>query len=129
MNARVLARYIIAFGAIIFVLGGTKYATNQPVTFDPSKSGRSVFGGRDDLGNMLQVQTENLDRQQRRSSASGIMIFGGAVAFVGLAVWAAGKGTGSIAGEPSKACPFCAETIKAAAKVCRYCKREIPSTQ
>jgi len=126
MNTRTLASYIVALGAVIFVLGGIKYTSNQPVAFDPSKSGRSIFGGRDDLGNMLQVQTENLERQQRRSSASGIMILGGAVLFVGAAVWAAGKGTGStVAAEPTKACPFCAETIKAAAKVCRFCRREL----
>jgi hypothetical protein len=27
---------------------------------------------------------------------------------------------------PTKQCPFCAETIKQAAKVCRFCGRELP---
>lgn len=29
---------------------------------------------------------------------------------------------------PTKVCPFCAETIKQAARVCRFCGRELPVT-
>ena len=38
---------------------------------------------------------------------------------------AAAPGPAGDAG-PTRACPFCAETIKAAAKVCRFCSRELP---
>jgi hypothetical protein len=30
---------------------------------------------------------------------------------------------------PTRVCPFCAETIKAAAKVCRFCNRELDAAR
>lgn len=129
MNARILATCTIGIGAIVLLVGSIMYGNNQPVRFDPAKSGRSVFGGRDDLGNMLQVQTENLRREQRKSSASGIIVLGAAIVIAGAITWRIGKGTHSLRPtEPSesfKTCPFCAETVRAAATVCRFCGREI----
>jgi hypothetical protein len=33
--------------------------------------------------------------------------------------------TDVVRGEPLRSCPWCAETIKAAAKICRFCRREV----
>jgi hypothetical protein len=35
---------------------------------------------------------------------------------------------GRVEAGPTKVCPFCAETIKQAAKVCRFCNRELPAS-
>lgn len=37
------------------------------------------------------------------------------------------KQLGAADGGPTRACPFCAETIKAAAVVCKHCKRDLPA--
>jgi uncharacterized membrane protein YdbT with pleckstrin-like domain len=37
-----------------------------------------------------------------------------------------GKTVEGMEGEPTRECPYCAELIKARAKICRYCNRELP---
>ena len=70
----------------MFAYGGFQWITNQPKKFNPAESGRSILGGRNDLGNMLNVQTTNFVRAGKREDAVKILIAGGIVAFVGLGI-------------------------------------------
>jgi flagellar basal body-associated protein FliL len=49
-----------------------------------------------------------------------------AVGLVALIVFLAGRQRSSSAGR--QPCPYCAELIKAEAKVCRYCGRDLPAS-
>jgi hypothetical protein len=46
------------------------------------------------------------------------------VAFVVLIIWLIRKLVGAAGGD-AKICPHCAETIKAGARVCRFCGRDV----
>jgi len=83
MDLKKLYTIIAVAGCILLIFGIFKYQTNQPKKFDQSESGQSIFGGRDDLGNWMNVQAENLDRQKNRENASSIMIIGGIIALIG----------------------------------------------
>lgn len=71
-------------------------------------------------------------------SACNVLTLGGsqdavvgglAIAFItgliGVAMLVAGARRHGVA--PTRKCPHCAETILAAANVCRYCNRDVPS--
>lgn len=82
--------YFKKFGLVIFILGvvilgfGTiQLGTNQPKKFDKSESKTSIFGGADDLGNWMETQSINSEREQKRKQATNIMIVGGIVLIIG----------------------------------------------
>lgn len=74
---------ILVLGLIILAYGGFQFKANQPKRFNPAESGRSIFGGRDDIGNYLNVHMTNITRASKRQDAKRAMIIGGIVAFLG----------------------------------------------
>lgn len=59
-------------------------------------------------------------------------IFGGALAVIGAvfvgfgSISRKGREESAAPAEATRKCPFCAEIIKAEAKICRFCQRELP---
>jgi hypothetical protein len=48
-----------------------------------SESKKSIFGGNDDLGNWMNVQSENYSRKSKRENANMIMMIGGILLLAG----------------------------------------------
>jgi hypothetical protein len=90
MNFRTLATFVIVLGIAFLAYGGFQYVTNQPVKFDPSKS-ESFLGGRNDIGNFLNVQGQNMTREVRRQGAKKNLMIGAVITFVGIAVFASAR--------------------------------------
>ena len=67
------------------------WVTNQPKRFSSSESRKSVFGGRDDFRNALNVMSVNIDRKARREKSSKIVISGCVVLFVGIGLFVSAK--------------------------------------
>jgi hypothetical protein len=78
--------------------------------------GTTIGGGR--VNNLGLMQ----DRQNGIIFGFGAAIVGGLLMFVGR------DRTKTLADDERK-CPFCAEHVKAEAKVCRYCHKELPSAE
>jgi hypothetical protein len=85
LNLQVLARFVVVLGVGFLAYSGYQYATNQPVHFDSSKS-ESFMGGRNDIGNWLGVQSENMVRDARRQEARKPAMWGAIIVFGGVAL-------------------------------------------
>ena len=84
--AKKLGTFILIIGVIIMIAGVLEYASSQPIKFDPAKSEMTPFGGRNDLGNLLNVQTSNLGREVSRKFAGGLFVVGLVVTIFGAII-------------------------------------------
>ena len=84
MDFKKFGIFILILGILVLSYGGIQWVSNQPKNFNSAESKPSIFGGRDDLGNYLNVQNTNLVRAGKRKDAIKAMIAGGIIVFVGI---------------------------------------------
>lgn len=90
MNFKTMAYFIITLGIAVMLFGGAQFIANLPKKFDRSQSEMTIFG-RNDLGNYFNTQAENYTREEKRKTATVIMIAGGVLSFLGIGVYMAAK--------------------------------------
>jgi hypothetical protein len=91
MDLKVFSMFVVILGVLIFGYGGVTLATNQPKTFSKAESKPGLFGGRDDIGNALNLMSSNMERKHEREKAKNIMITGGIILFAGIAISVSSK--------------------------------------
>jgi hypothetical protein len=69
-----------------------------------------------------------MDERRTRLVISGVLVVVG-VMLIGFGTLKSGATGQSSVSEDQRVCPYCAETVKAAAIVCRYCNRDLPSKE
>ena len=131
MNVRIFARFLIGAALLIAGYGVATISTNQPETFDQSKSRPGVLGGRDDVSNWLGVQQRNLARKQKCDDAKKVIVAGGLVLFLGVALAvASGKPGGRTSGAAPLPgshgyCPACGQQVASAHRFCQACGAKV----
>lgn len=100
-----------AIGIVLLVLGAITFL----VGFNIDTSVSTPIGRVNNIGLMSKQQN--------------MIIFAGVLAIIGTIFTAlAGKNRQNIpeSGSMTRACPFCAETVKVEARICRFCQKELP---
>jgi len=91
MNISKFGKLIILLGVLVLGFGSFKYFTNLDEKFDSSKSPQSIFGGRDDLGEVLRINDANAYHKYEREQAIPYLIGGTITVFIGFALVASSK--------------------------------------
>jgi len=111
MDFMKFGKVILVLGIIVAIVGIVQLSANQPKRFNRSESKQTVFGGRNDLGNILDVNMTNMSRED------------------GLGMSASSSKTSSdFSVKESKEtlfCPKCGSKIEKGIKFCPECGNEI----
>jgi hypothetical protein len=97
MDFQKLAKFILAFGAVVLCVGAFQALSNQPLPEPPPDDGK--FKGWNDFNskildptkNGLGVAVLNMDRANGRAQGYKVMGFGAIVVFVGVAIGRSAK--------------------------------------
>jgi len=85
LDFKVLAKFVIVLGIVVFAYGGFNYITNLPVSISPGGTGLEA------IGRAMEASDQNMIRSYERDKAGNIMIGGAIVAFIGIAVAVSSK--------------------------------------
>lgn len=113
-------------GGVIAVVGLIWIAVAFNMSTSVEVGGRS-FGSGEFSVHVPRQQVHNLDLAERRRTH---ILIGGVLVVVGTILF--GFGAVRRAADPAPSadtqkCPFCAELVKAEAKVCKHCGRDLPA--
>ncbi|MBN1967930.1 MAG: zinc ribbon domain-containing protein [Candidatus Delongbacteria bacterium] len=129
MDFKKFGKVILALGIIVAIVGIVQLSANQPKRFNRSESKQTVFGGRNDLGNMLDVNMTNMSREGKRKKATNVIVIGCIVAFVGLGMSASSTKkspeVSEFESEETMFCPNCGAKLENNVKFCPECGNEI----
>ena len=129
MDFNKFGKVVLALGILIVLVGVIQISSNQPKKFNRSKSKTTVFGGRNDLGNMLDVNITNMSRNEKRKKATNVLIVGCIVSFIGLGMSASSSKKNTVVtfkeSDEIVFCPNCGSKLDGNANFCPECGKEI----
>ncbi len=104
MDFKKLAAFIAFFGMVTLIYGGYQWGTNQPKTYEQ----RAGMFGLPDFASSGNNWIENGHREMIRDGAVKIMIAGGIVLFIGMAISASAKPSSNVLPSPPPPTPSAA---------------------